>query len=108
MTGMNTMLDEIFVFVPLWFAIWSKLILNANIWQELLVERHCPNPLYMGMLQKYMEVEENLWQNQTLVGRVQKVANSSVWTAELHKDLKIIHFFFSLSLGLKPTTLTPV
>lgn len=43
-----------------------SLILNANIWQELLVEVHCPNLLYVGMLQKYMGVEENPWQNQAL------------------------------------------
>lgn len=25
-------------------------ILNANVWQELLMEVGCPNPLYGGML----------------------------------------------------------
>lgn len=42
-----------------------NLILNANVWQELLMEVGCPNPLYVGMLWKYKGGEENPWQNQT-------------------------------------------
>lgn len=44
-----------------------NLILNANVWQELVMVVDCPNPLCGNVIEVYMGGEENPWQNQTLM-----------------------------------------